>query len=147
MNTRGDSHPMSIGETAANEDSGEENISEVLANVTRQDTRDGFIAGPWELVEASDEGNAIISPPVDSLRAGDTWWTAVIICGDRATQNAVARRMHAANDLLAALKECAADFRSPPCTISEGYALAAHEFMRRQKIARAAIAKAEGETP
>ncbi len=43
-----------------------------------------------------------------------------------------------------ALIQCAADFISEPCTIPQGYAWAATEFMRRMEIARAALSLANG---
>jgi hypothetical protein len=49
------------------------------------------------------------------------------------------------DEMLAALRQCAADFVSEPCTLGEAYHIAGQEFLRRMGIARAAIAKAEGQ--
>lgn len=41
--------------------------------------------------------------------------------------------------LTAALQACAADFDSGPCTVSEGYWLAANELQRRMDLAASAL--------
>jgi len=41
--------------------------------------------------------------------------------------------------LRAALRECAADYISPPCTVPQGAAYVAAEFQRRMETARAAL--------
>lgn len=50
-------------------------------------------------------------------------------------------KMHAAEieKLRAALKECAANYMSPPCTIAEGHIHLATEFQRRMNVAGAAL--------
>lgn len=103
-------------------DSSQEKSMEVANSPLQGSTAaDGFIAGPWELVEGSDDGNAVISPSMPP------WWTAVVICTDRETQNRVARMMVAAPDLLAFAKH----FVETTAGTSE-----------RVKMARAAISKA-----
>ena len=42
-------------------------------------------------------------------------------------------------ELEKALRECGADYISPPCTVTEGAAYVAAEFQRRMAIARAAL--------
>jgi len=41
--------------------------------------------------------------------------------------------------LRAALRECGADYISPPCTVTQGAAHVAAEFQRRMEIAHAAL--------
>ncbi len=58
-------------------------------------------------------------------------------------QKAEIERLRASNaELLAALVQCAADFRSEPGTVMSTAGSLAREFMQRQEIASAAIAKA-----
>lgn len=125
------------------EDSGQEKSSEVVSLATPSDTREGFTAGPWKLK---------FEPPTPDYEY--PYMTLIASAGDFGNgdgfnitgivKEADARLIAAAPDMLAALKECAAEFRSGPCTVTEGYAIAAHEFLRRMEIASAAISKATG---
>jgi hypothetical protein len=77
-----------------------ESILEVSTDAKPSQATRGFTAGPWELVEGSDDGNAVISPPMDTPLGSGPWWTAIVLCAHTETQNRVARLMAAAPDLL-----------------------------------------------
>lgn len=131
---------------AGEKEMAQERSLEVLANAKTSGTREGFITGPWELVEGSDEGNATITPPMDSPNDLEPWWTAVIICTDRDVQNRVGRLMVSAPDLLAALKT-AREWGPYEADVPDIFPLE----MREQEIARiriveAAIAQAESQS-
>lgn len=42
-------------------------------------------------------------------------------------------------ELRGALRECGADYISPPCTVAQGAAYVADEFQRRMAVARVAL--------
>lgn len=66
---------------------------------------------------------------------------------DRPTEAAAAWTSRAPDPvhvwLVAALEECAAEWKSPPCTVSEGAVYLFQEFARRAELARAALALAK----
>ena len=96
------------------------------------------LRGPWVYASASEEGSAVVSPPTEDQSA-DPWWTAIIDCADDDVANDIARLMHAAPDLLAALLDF---MENPKFQVSVGgNPIAVTAMMER---ARAAIALAEG---
>lgn len=91
--------------------------------------------GPWEANDTDGEHHAIVSPTDES----PDHFTVICIGPNAATENANARLISAAPDLLAALEDCVGILdhllRLSPV----------HGYRRDIAAARAAIAKAKGE--
>ena len=59
------------------------------------------LRGPWVYAPASEEGSAVVSPPLDAEDSIDPWWTAIIDCADDDVANDIARLMGAAPETAA----------------------------------------------